>query len=158
MQSMACLYLWLNKWHKWLIFIIIATVKIYNHVMLFFYGVLRYLGSMAILTTARDHQTLAPCACISHYLHRSLPHYITDNQPFWLHDLCLEVPTVHVISYVCFGQSIPPSHTIDIAAVGTTFFVFSYDAVLAEHRTHHLPKAEQLYYLICHVRTRVFCR
>ncbi len=37
---------------------------------------------------------------------------------------------------------------IDIAAVSTTFNVFSYDAVKAEYRTNHLPDAEQT----CHGR------
>ena len=36
--------------------------------------------------------------------------------------------------------------TSEIAAVGTTFNVFGYYAVWAEHRTHHLPYAEQIRY------------
>ena len=36
--------------------------------------------------------------------------------------------------------------------MGTTFNVFSYDAVWAEHRTHHLPNAEQIRYVLCHGR------
>ncbi len=36
--------------------------------------------------------------------------------------------------------------TEDTAAVGTTFNVFSYDAVLTENWTYHLPNAEQKRY------------
>ena len=42
-----------------------------------------------------------------------------------------------------------------IAEVGTTFNVFSYDAVRAEHRTHHLPIAEQIRYVLCHGRGNI---
>ena len=36
----------------------------------------------------------------------------------------------------------------DIAAVGTIFNVFSYDAVLVEIRTYHLPDDERLHYVL----------
>ena len=42
-----------------------------------------------------------------------------------------------------WGQDIPSTHTIN---------VFSYDAVWAEHRTHHLPNAEQISYVLCNGR------
>ncbi len=48
------------------------------------------------------------------------------KQPtIWFHDLFLE------------------------AAVGMSFKVFSYDAFWAEHRTHYLPNAEQMRYMLC---------
>ena len=55
------------------------------------------------------------------------------------------------------GQGITPTHTINvvhllyryIAAVNTTFNIFSYDAVWTEHRTHHLPDAGQMRYMLC---------
>ena len=37
-----------------------------------------------------------------------------------------------------------------MATVDTTFNVFSYDEVLAEHRIHRLPDAEQMRYVIGH--------
>ncbi len=40
----------------------------------------------------------------------------------------------------------------DMAAVGTTFNVLSYDAVWAEHRTHHFPNTEKIRYVLCHGR------
>ena len=39
-----------------------------------------------------------------------------------------------------------------MAAVGTTFSVFSYAAVWVEHRTHNFPNAEQKRYVLCHGR------
>ncbi len=52
-----------------------------------------------------------------------------------------------VMSGACFGRS-PYSfyqcRESDITAEGTTFNVFSYDAVWAENLTHHLPYAEDL--------------
>ena len=39
-----------------------------------------------------------------------------------------------------------------LAAVGTTFKVFSYDAAWAKHRTHHLPNVEQIRYVLRHGR------
>ncbi len=50
-----------------------------------------------------------------------------------------------------WGQGIPLPHT-DIAAVGTTFIVFSYDGIWAEHPTHHLSNAEQIGYVLRHGR------
>ena len=38
----------------------------------------------------------------------------------------------------------------DIPAEGTTFSVFSYDAVIAENRNHHLPNAERMRYVFHH--------
>ena len=62
-----------------------------------------------------------------------------------------------VLSCACLGpRHSPYSYYLccasDIAAVGTTFNVFSYDAVLPEHRTHHLPNAKQIRYVLCHGR------
>ena len=37
-----------------------------------------------------------------------------------------------------------------MSAVGTTFNVFSPDAVWAEHRTHHLPDAEPVRFVLYH--------
>ncbi len=75
------------------------------------------------------------------------PNY--NRQPtLWLHYLCLEVLTVHGIPpysyYLCRSS--------DMAAVGTTFNVFSYDAVWAENWTHHLPNACRMRYLLPHRR------
>ncbi len=39
-----------------------------------------------------------------------------------------------------------------MATVGTTFNVFSYDAVWAKHLTHHIPNAKQIRYVLCHGR------
>ncbi len=48
----------------------------------------------------------------------------------WLHDLCLEVLTVLVMSCAWLG-SIPPLRTIQcLRALGITFNFFSYEAVL----------------------------
>ena len=55
------------------------------------------------------------------------------------------------LSYACLG----PMHSIysyyecrvsDIAAVGITFNIFSYDAVWAEYCTHQLPNAGRMRY------------
>ncbi len=60
------------------------------------------------------------------------------RQPtLWLQDLC---PPYSY--YKC--------HVTDKAAVGTTFNVFSYDAVGAKHRTHQ--NAEQILYILCNRR------
>ncbi len=56
-----------------------------------------------------------------------------------LHDLCLEVLTVHGNKLRLFGAKAFPPYSYyqcrasDIAAVGTTFNVYSYDAVCAEN-------------------------
>ncbi len=52
-----------------------------------------------------------------------------------------------------WGQGIPPPQPYrasDIAAFGTTLNFFRYEAVLAEHRTHHLPDAKRMRYVLCH--------
>ena len=54
------------------------------------------------------------------------------------------------------SQGIPNAHTItdiaavDIAVVGTTFNVFGYDKICAKNRTHRLPNAERMRYLLRH--------
>ena len=53
------------------------------------------------------------------------------------------------------GQGIPPTHTINVVhltSIGTTFNVFSYDAVLAENWTNNLPNAGRMRYQLCHRR------
>ncbi len=55
------------------------------------------------------------------------------------------------------GQGIAPTYTVNvvhllyryIAPVDTTFNVFSYDADWTEHRTHYIPDAEQMSYMLC---------
>ncbi len=42
--------------------------------------------------------------------------------------------------------------TSDIGAVGTTFNVFSNDAMLAENRTNYLPNAERMHYVLRYSR------
>ncbi len=64
---------------------------------------------------------------------------------------------MHGTEFRLFGaKASPPTHTINvahnIAAVGKTFNVFSYDAVSAEHRTHHLPSAGRMLYRLRHRR------
>ena len=46
-------------------------------------------------------------------------------------------------------------HTTDIAALDTTFNVFEYND-WAKNRTHYLPDAEQMRYLLCHGLFRCF--
>ncbi len=73
----------------------------------------------------------------------------------WLHNPCLEVITVHGNELHLFWAksfSLLVLTYIDIAAVDTTFNVFSYDAVWAEHRTHYLPNAWHKRYVLCHER------
>ena len=68
-------------------------------------------------------------------------------------------PKTGATEYRLFGAKAFPLlsyyqfRTSDIAAVGTTFNVFSYDAVRAEHRTHHFPNAEQICYVLCQFDT-----
>ncbi len=55
------------------------------------------------------------------------------------------------------GQGIPPysyfyCRASDIAVVGTTFNVFSYNAVWSENWTHNLPNAGRMSYQLCHRR------
>ncbi len=82
---------------------------------------------------------------------------IADNQPFdcttfvWKSKLCM------VLSCTCLGPRHSPysyysCRVSDIAAVVTTFNVYSSNAVWAEHRTHHLQNAEQIRYVLCHGR------
>ena len=63
------------------------------------------------------------------------PYY--DIQPtLSLHDLCLEVLTLNGTELRLFvAKAFPPTHTI-----------------WAEHRTHHLPNAEQIRYVLGHRR------
>ncbi len=76
------------------------------------------------------------------------------RQPtFWLHDLCLEVLTVHVTELPRHSPFPPPiillmSHIWHISSRN----VYSYDAVWAEHRTHNLSNVEQIRYVLCHGR------
>ena len=80
------------------------------------------------------------------------------RQPtLWLHELRLEVLTVHRTELRLFwAKAFPPIHTInvasDIAAVGTTFNVFSYEVVWAKNWTHNLPNAVRIRYQLCHRR------
>ncbi len=79
----------------------------------------------------------------------------------------MEVLTVHGTELRLFeANAFPPTHSnylcraSDIAAVGTTFNVFSYDAVWAELRTHHLPNAGRMRYRLRQTRglpTKVTC-
>ncbi len=77
------------------------------------------------------------------------------RQPtLWLHNLCLEVQTVHGIEFCLFRAKAFPilillMSAYHIALVGTAFNVLSYDTVWAGHRTHHLPNAEQIRYVLC---------
>ncbi len=70
-----------------------------------------------------------------------------------MHSLCLEVLSVpgsklyHGIPTYLYYVS--HSH---IAAEGTTFNDFSYDAVWAKNRTYHLPNAEQMRHVLGHSR------
>ncbi len=70
----------------------------------------------------------------------------------------MEALTVHCNALRLFGAKASPPYSYylfrasDIAAVGTTFNVFSYDAVWAENWTHHLPNAGRMRYLLRHKR------
>ncbi len=56
-----------------------------------------------------------------------------------------------------WGQGIHPTLTIiNIAALVTTFNAFSYDTILAQHRTHHLSDAELIRYAICQRRRLLY--
>ncbi len=95
------------------------TTSIYNnsfpifYFMLSFYGVLRYLSSIAILSTTRD----LPRACPkTHALHRSWPHYLADNQHF---DWTTSVLSLKCVLMSCASYSYYQCRSSDIAAVGT---------------------------------------
>ncbi len=121
------------------------------------YGVLRYLSSIGILIITRDQTTHLPL------VQRPIPQIIDPSHTTHqstnplMQDLCLQVLTMH-------GNELRPYSyyaASDIAAVGTTFNVFSYVVVwaaieaelrssrlsieylhhgnMAEHRTHNLP-------------------
>ncbi len=61
---------------------------------------------------------------------------------------CLEPRHSPYSYYLCLATDMP--------AVGTTFNVFSYDAFLAENRTHHLPNAEHWADALRVTQTRVY--
>ncbi len=52
------------------------------------------------------------------------------------------------------SYAFPQTHTVVhlIQHVRTTFNVFTYDAVWAEHPTHHLPDTVQMHYVLCQGR------
>ncbi len=63
---------------------------------------------------------------------------------------------VIVMSWASLGPRRSPyflCRASDIAEVGTTFNELSYDVVLVEHRTHHLPDAERMRYVLFHGRS-----
>ncbi len=77
----------------------------------------------------------------------------TTRQPtLWLHKLCLEILIVHSNELrLSKAKTFYSTHTIMSRiwhSIGTTFKGFSYDAVLAEHRTHHLPNTERMRYML----------
>ncbi len=94
------------------------------------YGVLRYLSSIAIMTTTRDRTTHLAL------VHRPIPYIIdlshttsyNSRQPTrWLHDSCLEVLTVHYNEL--FGPSFKAElwlHTLS-------------HSTMTEPWTHNLP-------------------
>ena len=44
------------------------------------------------------------------------------------------------------------NHSVYIVEVGRAFNVFSYEAVWTEHRTHYLPEAERIHYVLSYRR------
>ena len=93
-------------------------------------GMLQYLSSIAILITTRGTRT-----------HTTGLYKDASHGSLILGILHSRLPTI------------PPTRTLRaIAAVGTAFNVFSFDAVWVEHRTHHLPNAEQIRYVLCQGR------
>ncbi len=128
--------------------------------VIWIYGVLQYLSSIAILTTTRDQTThLALVHRSIPYLdHWSKPYYNRRNPTFWLPDLCLKVLTVHSNELHLFWAKaflllVLLMPRFDIAVLGTTSNVFCYNAVLgrvfaaelyshgttAKPWTHNLP-------------------
>ena len=111
------------------------------YVSAWIYGVLRYLSSIIILTTTRDH---APCACPETH-----PYYIADNLPFdcktfvWKSKLCL------VMSCASLGPRHSPTHIIMSriwhSSIGTTFNVSSFDAVIHTHKYKILSNVTNIY-------------
>ncbi len=78
------------------------------------------------------------------------------RQPtLWLHDLCLEVLTVHGIVLRLFWAKAFPLLILLMSRIWHSssrynFYVFSYDAVWAENWTHHLRNAERIRYQLRH--------
>ncbi len=73
------------------------------------------------------------------------------RQPtLWLHDLCLEVLTVHCSELRLFGAKAFPLLILSISRIWHStgrynFKFFSYDSVGADYRTQHLPNDDERY-------------
>ena len=80
-----------------------------------------------------------------------------SRQPtVWMHDLCQGVVTVHGNEWHMFWAKALPLLILTMSRIWhnsrrSAFNVFSYDELWADHRTHHLPDAERIYYVLCHV-------
>ncbi len=90
---------------------------------------------------------------------KSLDCYYCRHSTLWLHDLCLEVLTLHGTELRLLGAKsflllilLLSRISIWHSSSRYTFKVFSYDAVWAKLWTYHLPDAEQICYMLCHGR------
>ncbi len=83
--------------------------------------------------------------------------YFCSNSIFSTFRLILIFAFMNVgLILLSFGQGFYHKYTINVAylmtVVGTTFIVFSYDAVGAKNRTHHILDEEQMHKVLSYYR------
>ncbi len=120
-------------------------------ILLCIYGVLRYLSSIATLTTSLD-ETSAPCTSPKTKLHTRKPTLrLYCTTPDWMSLMCM------VMCCACLGPSHSPysTHTTNVTKLTQqqqVTLLTSLAMTRFENRTHHIPDAERMRYWLCHGR------